>query len=227
MAVNKEATESTVRGHAPAEKAVPRFARQARDVRRQMLIEAAIRCLARGGIAAFTVDQISHEAGVSRGLINHHFKGIEDLLQAVYEAMTQSMGLAARATLFVDGGARDQLDTVLDAMFTPPMFSKTSLRAWLALWGEVATNSRLRAAHRRSYDTYRQALTDAISGIARERSKRVDAKALATTCIALMDGLWIEWCLDSSVVTRDGAKRAVYEVIEARLGKLKYQPGKS
>jgi TetR/AcrR family transcriptional repressor of bet genes len=221
MTVDKEAAEAVVQVHAQAGRTVPRFARQTRDVRRQMLIEAAIRCLARGGIAAFTVDQISHEAGVSRGLINHYFKGIEDLLQAVYETMTQSMGTAARATLFVDGGAREKLDTVLDAMFTPPMFSKTSLRAWLALWGEVATNSRLRAAHRRSYDTYREALTDAISAIARERSKRVDAQALATTCIALMDGLWIEWCLDSSVVTREGAKRAVYEVIEARLGKLK------
>jgi TetR/AcrR family transcriptional regulator, transcriptional repressor of bet genes len=221
MTEDKEAAEAAVQGHAQAGRSVPRFARQARDVRRQMLIEAAIRCLARGGIAAFTVDQISHEAGVSRGLINHYFKGIEDLLQAVYETMTRSMGTAARATLFVDGGAREKLDTVLDAMFTPPMFSKTSLRAWLALWGEVATNSRLRAAHRRSYDTYREALTDAISAIARERSKRIDAQALATTCIALMDGLWIEWCLDSSVITREGAKRAVYDVIEARLGKLK------
>jgi AcrR family transcriptional regulator len=221
MAQEKEETETTDRSHAQAEKAVPRFARQARDVRRQMLIEAAISCLARGGIAAFTIDQISQEAKVSRGLINHHFKGIEDLLQAVYETMTQSMGAAARATLFIEGGTREKLDTVIDAMFTPPMFSKTNLRAWLALWGEVATNSRLRAAHRRSYDTYRQALTDAISGMARERSKRVDAKALATTCIALVDGLWIEWCLDSTIVTRESAKRAVYAVLEARLGKLK------
>jgi TetR/AcrR family transcriptional regulator, transcriptional repressor of bet genes len=202
-------------------KTAPRFAREQPSVRRQMLIEAAIRCLARGGIAAFTVDQISHEAGVSRGLINHHFDGIEDLLQAVYEAMTQSMGAAARATLFVDGGPRERLDTVIDAMFTPPMFSKASLRAWLALWGEVATNARLRAAHRRSYDAYRQAMADAISGIARERSKTVDAQALATSCIALMDGLWIEWCLDSTVVTRESAKLAVYDILEARLGRLK------
>jgi TetR/AcrR family transcriptional repressor of bet genes len=221
MTVDKGTSEPAPRGQSQTGKATPRFARQAREVRRQMLIEAAISCLARGGIAAFTIDQISQEARVSRGLINHHFKGIEDLLQAVYEAMTQSMGAAARATLFVDGGARERLDTVIDAMFTPPMFSKTNLRAWLALWGEVATNSRLRAAHRRSYDTYRQALTEAISGMARERGKPLDAQALATTCIALTDGLWIEWCLDSSVVTREGAKRAVYDVIEARLGKLK------
>ncbi len=221
MTGDKETIELTRRGRGQAIKPTPRFARQARDVRRQMLIEAAIRCLARGGIAAFTVDQISHEAGVSRGLINHHFKGIEDLLQAVYETMTQSMGAAARATLFADGGTRERLDTVIEAMFTPPMFSKMSVRAWLALWGEVATNTRLRAAHRRSYDVYRQALTDAISEIARERGKPIDAQALATTCIALTDGLWIEWCLDSSIITRQGAKRAVYDVIEARLGKLK------
>jgi len=199
----------------------PRFAREHRSVRRQMLIEAAIRCLARGGIAAFTIDQISKEARVSRGLINHHFDGIEDLLRAVYESMTEAMGTAARATLFVDGGPRERLDTVLEAMWTPPMFSKTSLRAWLALWGEVATNTRLRAAHRRSYDAYRQALADAIDGIAKERSKSVDASALAMSCIALIDGLWIEWCLDSTVVTRDKAKAAVYDFLEARLGRLK------
>jgi AcrR family transcriptional regulator len=220
MTADREEPELAHRNHAPAKGAAPRFARQARDVRRQMLIEAAIRCLARGGIGAFTVDQISQEARVSRGLINHHFEGIDDLLQAVYEAMTQSMGAAARATLFVDGGTRDKLDTVIDAMFTPPMFSKTSLRAWLALWGEVATNRRLRAAHRRSYDAYRHALTDAITGLAQVRGKRVDAQALATTCIALTDGLWIEWCLDSSIVTRESARRTVYDVLEARLGKL-------
>jgi len=208
-------------------KPAPRFAREQRDVRRQLLIEAAIRCLARGGIASFTVDRISQEARVSRGLINHHFDGIDDLLQSVYEAMTQSMGVAARATLFVDGGPHERLNTVIDAMFTPPMFSKSSLRAWLALWGEVATNSRLRAAHRRSYDAYRQAMADAISGIAQERSKTVDAQALATTCIALMDGLWIEWCLDSTVVTRESAKASVYDILEARLGKLKRLPGRS
>jgi|EndMetStandDraft_7_1072992.scaffolds.fasta_scaffold254836_2 TetR/AcrR family transcriptional regulator, transcriptional repressor of bet genes len=202
-------------------KAAPRFARERRGVRQQMLIEAAIRCLARGGIAAFTIDQISKEARVSRGLINHHFDGIEDLLRAVYESMTEAMGTAARATLFVDGGPRERLDTVLEAMWTPPMFSKTSLRAWLALWGEVATNGRLRAAHRRSYDAYRQAMADAIAGIARERSKSVDASALAMSCIALIDGLWIEWCLDSTVVTRDKAKAAVYDFLEARLGRLK------
>lgn len=199
----------------------PRFARVEADLRRQMLIDAAIRCLAEGGIAAFTVDRISREANVSRGLINHHFNGIGGLLIEVYEAMTQSMMVAGRETLFFEGTAEERLAQVIETMFRPPMFSKSSLRAWLALWGEVATNPRLKASHRKSYDAYRKAIGDALSEIAQARKVEADGEALAMTVIALIDGLWIEWCLDSSVVNRDTARAAVYDVLEARLGGLK------
>jgi len=198
----------------------PRYARQTASERRQSLVDAAIRCLAAGGIAAFTVDNISKEAQVSRGLINHHFKGIEDLLAAVYTEMTAAMNRAGRDALFADGGAEERLAGVISVMFAPPMFSKASLRAWLALWGEVAVNPALRKAHRKSYDSYRTAFTAAISEIAAARRVKVDATQLAATSIALIDGLWIEWCLDSSVINRDTAREALYAVLEARLGKL-------
>jgi TetR/AcrR family transcriptional regulator, transcriptional repressor of bet genes len=203
-----------------AQKSKPRFARVEADLRRQMLIDAAIRCLAEGGIAAFTVDRISREANVSRGLINHHFNGISGLLIEVYEAMTQSMIAAGRETLFFEGSAEERLAQVIETMFRPPMFSKSSLRAWLALWGEVATNPRLKASHRKSYDAYRKAIGDALGEIAVARKIKTNGEALAMTVIALIDGLWIEWCLDSSVVNRDTARAAVYDVLEARLGSL-------
>ena len=199
----------------------PRFARVEADLRRQMLIDAAIRCLAEGGIAAFTIDRISREAKVSRGLINHHFEGISGLLIEVYEAMTQSMLAAGRETLSFEGTAEKRLAAVIDTMFQPPMFSKSSLRAWLALWGEVATNPQLKASHRKSYDAYRKAIGDALAEIAQGRKLKIDGEALAMTVIALIDGLWIEWCLDSSVVNRDSARAAVYDLLEARLGPLK------
>jgi AcrR family transcriptional regulator len=199
----------------------PRFARVEADLRRQMLIDAAIRCLAEGGLAAFTVDRISREAKVSRGLINHHFNGISGLLIEVYEAMTQSMLAAGRETLSFEGTAEERLAAVIETMFDPPMFSKSSLRAWLALWGEVATNPRLKASHRKSYDAYRKAIGDALAEIAQLRKVKIDGEALAMTVIALIDGLWIEWCLDSSVVNRDSARAAVYDLLEARLGTLR------
>ena len=203
-----------------ATKTKPRFSREDADVRRGQLIAAATRCLAKGGIAAFTIDRISREAGVSRGLINHHFKGIGDLLTSVYETMTDGMQEAGRSLLFSAEEAENRLGAVLDIMFTPPMFAKSNLRAWLALWGEIATNARLKAAHRKSYDSYRTAMTAAISAIAASRGAKVNAEATATAAIALIDGLWIEWCLDSSVVTRETARQAVHDFLESRLGAL-------
>lgn len=202
------------------QKPQPRFQRKTADARRESLVAAALRCIARDGIAGFTIDNISREAAVSRGLINHHFDGIDELLVAVYSDMTVSMETAGRMALLVDGGAEHRLAAVINTMFAPPMFSKASLRAWLALWGEVAVNARLRSAHRKSYNQYRQAMAAAIGELAAARQVKLDPLSLATTIIALIDGLWIEWCLDPSLVTQQQAKDSVYDVLEARLGKL-------
>ena len=196
------------------------FSRQTAKARRKSLINAAIRCLSRGGIAEFTIDRISLEAGVSRGLINHHFKGIGGLLAAVYDVMTAWMRSGGQAALAVEGGTEKRLATVIGVMFAAPVFSKSSLRAWLALWGEVAVKPDLKAAHRKSYAGYRDAMARVIGEIAEARGTWVDGGELATVCIAIIDGLWIEWCIDSRMVSREMAQEAVYGVLEARLGPL-------
>ena len=48
-------------------KPAARFTRLAAADRRAALIEAALTCMAEGGITAFTVDRISAKAQVSRG----------------------------------------------------------------------------------------------------------------------------------------------------------------
>ena len=52
-------------------KKVPRFKREAPEKRRADLVQAAVRCLAEGGMAAFKMERIAVEAGVSLGLLPH------------------------------------------------------------------------------------------------------------------------------------------------------------
>jgi hypothetical protein len=54
-----------------------------------------------------------------------------------------------------------------------------------------------------------------------QRDKQVDAPALARNFIALVDGLWLEWCLDESVVTPQAAEAAGFEMLEAQVGPLR------
>lgn len=204
-----------------AARRAPRFTRKETAVRRGELIEAALACLSDGGLSAFTIDRICREAGVSRGLISHHFDGKDGLLLAVYETLTAHLSEASLAGLRRLGATpAERLAELIEASFRPEIFNRRHLRAWLALWSEAATDPRLQAAHRARYADYRSSLANALRALARERGRAVDAKRLATMLIGLIDGLWLEWCLNPDAVSRKEARAACSELIESRLGPL-------
>ena len=200
---------------------MPRFARKDTAVRRGELIEAAIACLSDGGLSAFTIERICREAGVSRGLISHHFEGKDGLLVAVYETMTEHLAASSYAGLSRhDAAPAERLRDLIEASFRPAVFDRRPLRAWLALWSEAATDPRLQATHRQRYAEYRHGLTRALRALAKDRGVKLDPNRLATMLIALIDGLWLEWCLNPNAVSRKEAKAACLELVESRLGPL-------
>ena len=62
-------------------KAEPKFRRAAPAVRREALVEATLRCLKKYGHEGVSIRRISAEAGVSIGLINHHFPNKSGLIR--------------------------------------------------------------------------------------------------------------------------------------------------
>jgi AcrR family transcriptional regulator len=199
----------------------PRFQRKAASERRAELIEAAIACLAEGGLSAFTIDTICRRAGVSRGLVNHHFDGKGDLLARAYEHMMAEQTMRLNACMNEpDLSPEERLSRVIGASIGAGVSDRAHLRAWLAIWGEVATDPALQAVHRASYAAYRSTVRRAIEGVAGKRGRTVDADTVAAMLIALIDGLWLEWCLDTGVLSLEAAKAACLRVLEPHLGPL-------
>jgi AcrR family transcriptional regulator len=58
--------------------------RKNQQARRDELMSAARRVIVREGLAAVTVRTIAAEAGLSSGLVNYYFPGIDELYQTVY-----------------------------------------------------------------------------------------------------------------------------------------------
>jgi AcrR family transcriptional regulator len=56
-----------------------------RDATRARLIDAALELFGRRGYASTPVDAVARAAGVSPGLLYHHFRGKSDLLHAIFE----------------------------------------------------------------------------------------------------------------------------------------------
>ncbi len=180
----------------------PKFERIAPDERRARLIEASIACLAKGGIQAFTVDNICHEAGTSRGLITHHFGSKNALLAAIYATIYGKV----LENLDRMSEAPESLDELIEMIFGDTFLSRDYLNVWLALWGEIAVNPALQAEHRKNYALYRERIARSISAFARARGVTVDSYEAATILISLVDGLWLEQCIDQNLLSLTRAK---------------------
>lgn len=179
----------------------------ARD-RRALLEDAALVCIARGGIRDFTVDKIVAEAGVSRGLITHHFGSMDGLLVAVYSRM-YSEWIAAIST---PRQGLSPLEALVETLVSPALFSREVLNVWLTLWGEIANNPVLRAEHRARYGEYRETIAQALRQAAPPGS-RFDADLVASAFICLVDGLGVQRCIEPDLLPKAAARAACWALL--------------
>ncbi|WP_429227666.1 transcriptional regulator BetI [Inquilinus ginsengisoli] len=192
----------------PDDKTGPRakFTRELPAVRRRALIEATARCLAERGHAATSVRDVCARAGVSPGLVRHYFGGIDALIAETY----RSIGSHVAETLVIALNAADatpeaRLRAFIDASFRPPVLDPDLLSIWLSFWALVRRDEAIRQIHRDVYAAYRRRLEGLIAEAA--GSRPVDTALAALAFTAMLDGLWLELCLDPSVFTPDDAVR--------------------
>jgi AcrR family transcriptional regulator len=176
----------------------PRYERQAASDRREALIEAAIESLKRHGHEGLSVRRIAARAGVSIGLINHHFPNKDALVAESYRAfsrrLTASFETAVRAA---PPEPRARLRAFLDAVFSRPNLDPQVLTAWVVYWSLMRDSPEMRAVHEAEGRGYGDLLGRLLSDLARSGGRAPPDLRLAVIGLtALLDGLWLEWCLD-------------------------------
>jgi AcrR family transcriptional regulator len=176
----------------------PRFERHAPEVRRQRLIEAAIECLKRDGHEGLSVRRISAAAGVSIGLINHHFPTKDALVAEAYRHFNAQLNKAIRSAVErATDSPREQLRALFRAVFSPPNLDRDVLTVWIVLWGLYHHSPEIRKVHEEAYGGYVELLRELLSQLQKESGKfRMNVRLAAIGAQALLDGLWLEWCLD-------------------------------
>ena len=177
------------------------YRRKSVTIRQQELIDAGIVCLGNGGMTSFTIDQICKTAKVSRGLINHHFKTKEDLLIRIYRDMTEHLIIEPTEEM-----AEKKLEKIIQISFDERSFNKSNLRAWLSLWGQVPTNKVLSQIHRERYKIYKDRIENALKAVLTEQKEDFNTDSVARQLVALIDGLWLEYCLNSTEYSLADAK---------------------
>ncbi|MCP1496447.1 AcrR family transcriptional regulator [Pseudomonas migulae] len=180
-----------------------RFLRMDPELRKANLVAATLTCLKKYGFVGTSIRKICAEAGVSVGLISHHYAGKDELVADAYLHITgQVMGLLRESVASAGDGARQHLSAFFEASFSPRMLDPELLEAWLAFWGAVKTADAINRAHDHSYGEYRTIMGDALRLLAQEEGwEAFDSGLAAIGLSALLDGLWLECGLNPSTFT--------------------------
>jgi AcrR family transcriptional regulator len=182
--------------------------RKATIERKDALIAATLKCLSEEGHEGLSIRKISAEAGVSLGLINHHYADKEDLVAQAYEHLTLShLEIIKAAVDAAEGTSRAQLRAYIRATVAvtsdPGVF-----RAWVVFWGMNRPGNTLQEIFSRTYREYRDVLENILRRLADDHGiPLLDVRLSAIGLLALIDGLWIVLSLNPDAISEDEAVR--------------------
>ena len=173
--------------------------------RREALVEATIRCLKSGGLEAASVRKISAEAGISVGLINHHFPSKEDLIAAAYRVVAVDMLDSTWQEAMAAGeGARAQLSGFFRGSFSVYRHDPDALKVWMAFWTLTGQSPQVKAVHDETYRDYRAHLEMLLKNLCDDPTEvSFDVRLAAIGLSSIIDGLWLELCLNPKTFTLD------------------------
>jgi TetR/AcrR family transcriptional repressor of bet genes len=178
-------------------RSAPKFHREKPAVRREALVEATLRCLKEYGHEGVSVRRISAAAGVSIGLINHHFPSKSGLIAEAYETLATSLQDSTRHQVESRGlGPRERLSGFFRASFAPEVLEPALFNVWLVFWSMVAHSPEIRAVHDRTYGKYRTMLETLLGQLSQsDGTPQFKLRSAGIALSALLDGLWVELSL--------------------------------
>ncbi len=177
---------------------MPRFERKLPDERRQALIAATLECLKRYGHEGLSIRRISAQAKVSVGLINHHFPTKYRLVAEAYRSFNRELVEGLRqAVVGTTGPPRERLRAFLRASFAPPNLDSEVLAVWVVFWGMYRHSREIQRVQSETYHGYVDLLRSMLADLERDSGKlRLTLRLAAIGLTSMIDGLWLEWCLD-------------------------------
>jgi AcrR family transcriptional regulator len=192
---------------------VPKLAADAKERQRRRLIEAAWRCVARGGYRSLSVDDVCAEAGLSKGAFYTYFAHKHDLLAALLDDDAAGLSDLVTDAAGRSGGVEQIRRFVAALVDRGADGPAVQLRA--DLWAEISTDDALRARFLDAMQQRRARLAAMIAAaVADGEIVDVPANALAAVLLALGDGLMLHRVLDPSGFRWPNVRRAVDSLLE-------------
>jgi len=182
-----------------------------RAARRQQLIDATMKCIARKGMGSVTLADVAGEAGLSQGIVNLHFESKDNLLKETLRSLAgEYREKFDRALRKSRPHAADKLRAIMELDLGPSICNQRKLAVWFAFWGEVKS----RPTYRRMCDQWDQLYEEVVAGLCDELIadgdyRNIDATTVAYGLSSMINGLWLSCLISPQTWDRNNAMAAI------------------
>ena len=167
-------------------------------IRREQIVRATIRCLAREGYTRLTMKKVAREAGVSQGILHYYFADKRAMLVATLTTVSRDLDrrvAAAQSHTTRDPAAR--LRALVRACLEVAVRRPEFWVVFLEFWGEMVHDRRLREVNAEVYARTRRLIGRLITeGVRAGRFRAVDPERAAAVVLGLVDGVSLQLTFD-------------------------------
>ena len=188
-----------------------------REKRRQQLIDATMKCIARKGMGSTTLGDVAGEAGLSQGIVNLHFESKDNLLNETLRYLADEYKTQFSHAYEKSGpGAADKLHALMKLDLSPSVLDRRKVAVWFAFWGEVKSRPIYRDICEKSDEYYDEIVRSLCSQLIAEGDyKNITALAISTALASMTNGMWLSCLISPKLFDRQNAMIAVDEYLHS------------
>ncbi len=191
-------------------------------MRQAELSEAALEILVEFGLRGTTLDRVAARAGVSKGVVLHHFGDKDALFERVMRQANTLLRDGVIELLRHAENPFERLSAVIVGNFADPIFRQPICHAWISLCADVPYNTQSQRIQTVIQARMRSNLVHALRPVASPETVETVARQISTA----IDGVWLRASLQEEPVTSREGIDHINETVRRLLGAGKSATGK-
>ena len=183
--------------------------------RKLQIIHATIDCISRFGYNNFSMQDVAKSADVSKGNIHYYFLNKEELMMAVLDRVAGDIeGLLSEQ----EAPPLQRLQQIVQICFNVVQTKREYYRINMDFWTQINQKENVRNSIAKHYAKFRGVLERTIQeAMDSGQIAKANATFLASSIIALVDGLSLQWLFDEQVFDYDQAVKSAMTYILSML----------
>ena len=180
-------------------------ARSIRTIRRAELSKAALEAVIQYGLRGTTLEKVGEIAGVSKGVVLHHFKDKSSLLAVVFRRSNRMLSASLVELYRHAETPYERLWAIIIANFHEAIFNQEICQAWVSLMAEVPHNEQCQRIQIANYARVKSNFVNELKYMMPKPEAEIAARHLNL----IIDGIWVR---AGSRVEAVNSKRAISDL---------------